>query len=87
MSEPKEESSHLAKRLKEPTLLAANWEIFRISMPAIASCLGVKVIEFFNVIYAARMGGDPSKVIVLTLANLLTDSFSLSTMMGLNWAL
>ena len=37
--------------------------------------------------YSTKLEGDPSKVIVLTLANLLTDSFSLSMMMGLNWAL
>ena len=67
--------------------MAANWEIFRISLPAIASSLGVKVIEFLNVMYSTKLEGDPSKVIVLTLANLLTDSFSLSMMMGLNWAL
>ena len=81
----KDQNHH--KNMKgQPSFWEANWEIFRISIPAIASCIGMKVMEFLNVMYSTKLG-DQNNVIIIGLANLLTDSFTLSVMMGLNWAL
>ena len=41
-------------------------------MPAIVSCLGIRVVDFVNVIYSTRLG-DPEKVIALAMGDIMTD--------------
>ena len=43
------------KEEKEPSFLSANWMIFKIQVPAIAQCVGIRVIDLLNVQYATLL--------------------------------
>ena len=74
------------KKRANISFLSANWQIFRLQLPAIMSCLGIRIVDFVNVIYSTRLG-DPTKVIALAMANIMTDSIQFVWMTGMNCAL
>ena len=55
-------------------------------MPAIAQCLGIRVIDLVNINYATMLG-NPSKAIAVMTVNFFTDIVILSMTMGMNGAL
>ena len=71
---------------EEPTFLQCQWDIFRISLPTIISCLFMQLTYFINTVYAGHLN-DESKLAGLGLGTCLLECLTLYIIMGMNGAL
>ena len=71
---------------EEPTFFQCQWDIFRISLPTIISCLFMQLTYFINTVYAGHLN-DESKLAGLGLGTCLLECLTLYIIMGMNGAL
>ena len=43
---------------EEPTFLKCQWDIFRISLPTMISCLFMQLTYFINTVYAGHLNDE-----------------------------